>query len=139
MSADRNTQVVKDAYSAFLRGDVDGILNALTDDVEWEGVKGTEGTLPQAGLRRGKAEVARFFQEVATTTEFERFEPQEFVAQGDTVVAIGVYSGVAKANGQRARSDWAMVFNMRDGKVARFREFCDSAALVRAYGGVLVS
>jgi ketosteroid isomerase-like protein len=137
MSADRNTQVVKDAYAAFLRGDVAGILNLLTDDVEWEGVKGTEGTLPQAGLRRGKAGVARFFQEVDTTTQFDRFEPQEFVAQGDTVVAVGVYSGIAKANGQRAGSDWVMVFNMRDGKVARFREFCDSAALVRAYGGVL--
>jgi ketosteroid isomerase-like protein len=139
MSADRNTQVVKDAYAAFLRGDVAGVLNLLTDDVEWEGVKGTEGTLPQAGLRRGKADVARFFQEVDATTQFDRFEPQEFVAQGDSVVAIGVYSGTAKANGQHASSDWVMVFNMRDGKVARFREFCDSAALVRAYGGVLVA
>jgi uncharacterized protein len=139
MSADRNIPVVKDAYAAFLRGDVAAILESLTDDIEWEGVKGTEGTLPQAGLRRGKAEVARFFQEVDSTTQFERFEPREFVAQGDTVVAIGMYIGIAKANGQRATSDWVMVFNMRDGKVARFREFCDSAAMVRAYGGVLVS
>jgi len=137
MSAERNIQVVKDAYAAFLRGDIAAILAALTDDIEWEGVKGTEGTLPQAGVRRGKGEVARFFQEVDSTTKFERFEPQEFIAQGDTVVAVGMYSGIAKANGQRATSDWAMVFNMRDGKVARFREFCDSAALVRAYGGVL--
>ena len=139
MSADRNTQVVKDAYAAFLRGDIAAILDALTDDIEWEGVKGTEGTLPQAGPRRGKAEVARFFQEVDSTTRFDRFEPQEYIAQGDTVVAVGMYSGIAKANGQRATSDWTMVFNMRDGKIARFREFCDSAALVRAYGGVLVS
>ena len=139
MSADRNTQVVKDAYAAFLRGDVAAILNVLTDDVEWEGVKGTEGTLPQAGLRRGKAEVARFFQEVDSSTQFERFEPQEYIAQGESVAVVGTYSGIAKTNGQRSSSDWVMVFTMRDGKVARFREFCDSAALVRAYGGVLVS
>ena len=138
MSADRNIQVVKDAYAAFLRGDIPALQDLLTDDVEWDGVKGTEGTLPQAGLRRGKAEVVRFFQEVDSTTQFDRFEPQDFVAQGDTVVAIGMYSGIAKANGQRVTSDWVHVFNMRDGKVARFREFCDSAALVRAYGGVLV-
>jgi uncharacterized protein len=139
MAADRNIQVVKDAYAAFLRGDIAAVLDALTDDIEWDGVKGTDGTLPQAGLRRGKAEVARFFQEVDATTQFERFEPREFVAEGDAVVAIGTYTGMSKASGQRATSDWVMVFNFRDGKVARFREFCDSAALVRAYGGVLVS
>jgi len=108
MSADRNTQVVKDAYAAFLRGDIATVLNALTDDVEWDGVKGTEGTLPQAGLRRGKAEVARFFQQVDSTTQFERFEPQEYIAQGaqgESVAVVGTYTGIVKANGQRTTSD----------------------------------
>jgi len=31
-------------------------------------------------------------------------------------------------------SDWVMVFTMRDGQVARFREWTDSAQLVKAYG-----
>ena len=138
MSADRNTQVVKDAYAGFLRGDIAAVLDSLTDDVQWEGVKGTEGAVPQGGLRRGKAEVATFFEQVNSTFAFDRFEPQEYVAQGDTVVAIGRYSGTVKGSGTHTASDWTMVFTFRDGKIARFREFCDSAAIVRAYAGVLV-
>jgi ketosteroid isomerase-like protein len=138
MSVERNIQLVKDAYAAFVRGDIATIVDSLTDDVEWEGVKGTEGVLPHAGVRRGKAEVAKFFQQVGSTLAFDRFEPQEYVAQADTVVAIGRYSGTMKTSGRVAAGDWVMVFNLRDGKVARFREFTDSAALVRAHQGAAV-
>jgi ketosteroid isomerase-like protein len=133
MSAEQNTQVVKDAYAAFLRGDIAAILASVADDVEWEGVKGAEGVVPQAGVRHGKAAVAQFFQQVDETITFETFEPREYVADGDTVVAIGRYSGKAKPTGRGLAGDFAMVFTVRDGKVARFREFTDSAMLVRAF------
>lgn len=134
MSEARNTQVVKDAYAAFGRGDVKTILSLLSDDVEWEGVKGAEGAVPHAGVRRGKAAVGEFFGQVADEIAFERFEPREFVAQGDAVVAIGRYRGTVKATGASFESDWVMVFDFTGGKVSRFREFCDSAAIVRSYG-----
>jgi ketosteroid isomerase-like protein len=133
MSAERNTQVVKDAYAAFVRGDVAAILASVADDVEWEGVKGAEGVVPQAGVRHGRAAVAQFFQQVNDTIAFETFEPREYVAQDDVVVAIGRYSGKAKPTGRAVGGDFVMVFTIRDGKVARFREFTDSAMLVRAF------
>jgi ketosteroid isomerase-like protein len=134
MSEAQNTQAVKDAYAAFGRGDVDGILALLDDSIEWEGVKGAEGVAPQAGLRRGKPAVAEFFQQVGSTLDFHSFEPKEFIAQGDAVVAIGSYSTTVKATKRGSTGDWTMVFNFRNGKVVRFREFTDSAAVVRAYG-----
>ena len=136
MSAERNTQVVKDAYAAFVRGDVAAILDVVADDVEWEGVKGAEGVVPQAGVRQGRAAVAQFFQQVNETIAFETFEPGEYVAQGDLVVAIGRYSGKARPTGRALGGDFAMVFSIRDGKIARFREFTDSAMLVRAFGAM---
>jgi uncharacterized protein len=138
MSASQNTQMVKDAYAAFLRGDVNAILDMLADDVEWEGVKGAEGVVPQAGLRRGRPAIAEFFSQVGATITFETFEPREYVAQGDDVVAIGHYTGNAIPTGAAMASDWVMVFNFRDGKIARFREFTDSAQLARAFAGVAV-
>ena len=138
MSESQNTQTVKDAYAAFLRGDVNAILDMLADEVEWEGVKGGEGVVPQAGLRRGKPAIAQFFSQVGANIAFDTFEPREFVAQGDHVVAIGSYSGKAIPTGGTMASDWVMVFNFRDGKIARFREFTDSAQLVRAFAGVTV-
>ena len=134
MSEAQNTQSVKDAYAAFGRGDVGAILALVDEGVEWEGVKGAEGVAPQAGLRRGKVAVGDFFQQVGSTLDFHAFEPKEFVAQGDRVVAIGSYSATVKATQRLTGSDWVMIFDFRNGKVVRFREFTDSAAVVRAYG-----
>ena len=130
-----NTQLIKDAYAAFQRGDIAAILSSCDENVEWQGVIGTEGVLPQSGLRRGHAQVAEFFKQVAETTDFVSFEPKEFVAQGDKVVALGSYSAKMKPSGQNYSSDWVMLFTVRNGKVTAFREFSDSAQLVRAYKG----
>jgi len=134
MSEAQNTQVVKDAYAAFARGDVNGILAQVDDNVDWEAVKGTEGVMPTAGVRRGRKAVGEFFSQVASSIAFDAFEPREFVAQGDSVVAIGQYKGKSKETGRPFSSDWVMVFTLTNGKITRFREFADSAALVRAFG-----
>ena len=139
MAEAANTQLIKEAYAAFQRGDIAAILNSCDDNVEWQGVIGTEGVLPQSGLRRGKAQVGEFFKQVADTTDFKSFEPKEFIAQGDKVVVLGSYAANMKPSGQRYASDWVMVFTVRNGKVTGFREFSDSAQLVRAYKGVAAS
>ena len=133
MSEARNTQIVKDAYAAFLRGDIAAILAMVDDAVQWQGVIGTEGVLPQAGLRQGRDAVAEFFSQVDATVGFDEFAPSEFIAQGDQVAVVGSYRGRAKTTGQRFETVWVMVFTIRDGKIARFREFTDSAQLVRAF------
>lgn len=139
MAEAENTQLVKDAYAAFQRGDINAILAVLDDNVEWQGVTGTEGVLPQAGLRRGRSAVAEFFSQVASTTDFERFEPREFVAQGDKVVVLGRYAGKAKPSGGRFDTEWVMVFRIAGGRIANFREFTDSAQLVKAFGSPVVT
>jgi ketosteroid isomerase-like protein len=133
MSEARNTQIVKDAYAAFLRGDIAAILAMVDDAVQWQGVIGTEGVLPQAGLRQGRDAVAEFFSQVDATVGFDEFAPGEFIAQGDQVAVVGSYRGRAKTTGERFETVWVMVFTIRDGKIARFREFTDSAQLVRVF------
>jgi hypothetical protein len=133
MSAAQNTQIVKDAYAAFQRGDIAGVLASLDDGIEWQGVIGTEGVLPQAGLRKGKAAVGEFFKLVDQTTEFKTFEPREFIAEGDQVAVVGRYAARIKKTGKDIDSGWAMIFTLRNGKVLRFREYVDSAQLVKAF------
>ena len=48
-------------------------------------------------------------------------------------MAIGHYRAVSKATGKRFDSDFAMVFTLRNGKVATFREFTDSAGIDAAF------
>jgi len=133
MSEAQNTKVVQDAYAAFGRGDIPTLLGCMTDDVQWQPVIGTARHVPFSGARTGKAAVAEFFKQVSETEDFEQFEPREFVAQRDMVVAIGHYRARANATGRTFDSAFAMVFTLRDGKVAAFREFTDSAAINAAF------
>jgi ketosteroid isomerase-like protein len=128
----QNTKVVQDAFAAFSRGDVPGILATLTDDVAWIPVYGAGPDVPTAGERLGKASVGEFFARVATHLHFSTFEPREFIASGDKVVALGHYTATTPLGGT-VDSDFAMVFTLRNGQVAAFQEFCDSAALNAAF------
>jgi ketosteroid isomerase-like protein len=133
MNEAQNTQVVKDAYAAFGRGDISALLGCMADGIQWLPVIGTASHVPFSGERRGKAEVAEFFQQVADAEDFQQFEPREFVAQADKVVAIGHYRAVSKPAGKSFESDFVMVFTLRDGKVVRFQEFTDSASINAAF------
>ena len=128
-----NTKVVQDAYAAFGRADIATLFGLMADDVDWQPVIGAARQVPFSGKRAGKAAVGEFFRLVAESEEFQQFDPREFIAQGDTVVAIGHYRAVTKATGKGFDSDFAMVFTLREGKIVRFREFTDSAAINAAF------
>ena len=51
MSEQDNVDVVRQLYSDFGEGNVDGILNVLTEDVEWK--EPHAGKSPLAGTWRG--------------------------------------------------------------------------------------
>jgi ketosteroid isomerase-like protein len=133
MNESANTKVVQDAYAAFGRGDITTLLSYMSDDVVWQPVIGTAPFVPFSEPRQGKAAVENFFRQVAAAEDFSQFEPREFVAQGNTVVAIGHYRAVAKTTTRSFESDFVMVFTLEGGKVTRFREFTDSAAVNAAF------
>jgi ketosteroid isomerase-like protein len=128
MSEQANVRLVQEAYAAFNRGDIQAVLNSLSDNVEWI----APGVEPVAGTYRGKDGVAQFFQKVKETVEFSAFEPREYVAQGDRVVALGNYKATAHATGKPYQCDWVMSFTLRDGKVTKFQEFTDTAVIAAA-------
>ena len=132
MQETQNTKVVQDAYAAFGRGDIPAVIANLADDIVWNGVYGAGSHVPTSGERRGKAAVEEFFGQVAANVNFSKFEPKEFVASGDKVVALGHYTATTPTN-RTFDSDFAMVFTFRDGKVTHFQEFSDSAGINAAY------
>jgi ketosteroid isomerase-like protein len=131
MSTQENLQVVKDGYAAFSRGDIPGLLALMAEDVEWQ-IPGAG--LPLAGTYRGRDGVANFFQKLAADTEILDFQPREFVADGDRVLVVGWERAKVKATNRTVEVDWIMSFTVRNGKVAKFREYTDTKALADAYG-----
>ena len=126
-----NVEVVQETYEAVGRGDIPALLDVLTDDVEWT-FQGPS-VIPFAGTRRGREGVAEFFSLVGRNLEFERFEPREFVAQGDTVVVLGFERSRIKPTGRTFEQEWAHLYKLRDGKVAEFLALEDTAAHAVAF------
>jgi uncharacterized protein len=131
MNEQENTRVVKQAYDRFKSGDIPGLMNLFSDDIEW--ILDRSEYVPFTGTRHGKSEVGQFFSSLGESQHPLQFEPQEFIAQGDKVVALGHYTWTVKQTDRIFESDWAEVFTVHDGKITRFREYADTAAAERAY------
>jgi uncharacterized protein len=132
MTETQNTKVIQDAYAAFARGDVTALLGTFDDKIIWKPVQGAADYVPQHGDRHGKAAVREFFELLPQTLTFQQFEPREYVAQGDKVVALGHYRATTPGGGM-FDSDFVMVFTLRNGKITSFQEFSDSAQINAAY------
>ncbi|MBI2264594.1 MAG: nuclear transport factor 2 family protein [Armatimonadetes bacterium] len=126
----RNTHIIQSLYAAFERGDVQAVLDGLSENVEW--VVPGPAEIASAGTRYGRRQVAEFFQILDRELQFEQFEPKEYVAQGDRVVALGYIRARAKSTNRIAEYDWAMAFTLREGKVAIYHGYYDTAALLAA-------
>ena len=48
MAEQENVRIVQEAYASFQRGDIQAVLNSLTDDVEWT-TPGPPDIIPMAG------------------------------------------------------------------------------------------
>lgn len=119
-----NVDVVQETYEAVSRGDIPALLELLTDDVEWT-LQGPS-VIPFAGNRRGREGVAEFFSLVGETLEFEQFELREFVV-------LGFERSLVKPTGRMFEQEWARVYALKDGKVAKFLALEDTAAHVVAF------
>ena len=128
-----NVALVKSVYESFGRGDVPTILAAAAADIDWKSI-GPGNELPTFLPRRGIDEVATFFGLVAEAYDFEDFTPQAFYGVEDKVFVPGHYRMTVKKTGRVIDCDWVVIYTIRDGKVAGFREHTDTAQFVRAFG-----
>jgi uncharacterized protein len=131
MSEQENTGLVQRDYSHFQSGDIPALLDSLSEDVEWVTTE-LEG-VPVGGTWRGPEQVGQFFQTLGDTQEVRQLELREFVAQGDKVVTLGHYAWHVKSTGREWESDFVHVLTVRDGKVTRYQEYTDTAALGDAF------
>ncbi len=132
MSDQENLQTIHDVYAAFGRGDVPAVLDILADDVQWF-LPGPVDLVPYAGSRTGPEQVAEYFREFGEAVEMTQFEPQDFFAQADKVVVLGHYEARVKKTGKVIKTDWVHAFVLRDGKIASFHGYEDSAAVAAAF------
>ena len=116
------SDVVRQAYDAFGRGDIPAVLELIADDADWTVAE----VLVQGGSWRGRDGVGQFFQGLGEKYEELTVDVHDLVDGGDHVVGVGVGRGTRRGGGP-AEYGFAHVFTVRDGKVTRFREYADRA------------
>jgi ketosteroid isomerase-like protein len=129
MSIEKNIQIVKDFFAAIGEGDRDRLQALVAEDIEW--IVPGEGW-PLAGTHRGHAGVADVQRKASEQLETTYPKPPEFIAQGDRVMVVGLATGTIKATGKSFKDEWVFDMTVRDGKVARLKEYIDTQALARA-------
>jgi ketosteroid isomerase-like protein len=121
--SDQNVEWVKGIYDAFSQGDIPIVLGAFADDVEWFEAEG----MPYGGLyRSGEAVLQNVFGPIAADLEGFAVTPEEYIGSGEAVAAIVRYTGTGKATGKTLDMPAVHVWELRDGKLARFRQFIDT-------------
>jgi uncharacterized protein len=129
MSIEKNVQVVKDFFAAIGSGDKQQVLALVAEDIEWI-VPGEDW--PLAGTHRGHAGLSDVLQRASEEVEMTYPKPPEFMAQGDRVFVVGLATGKIKATNKPFKDDWVFDITVRNGKLAKIREYIDTQALARA-------
>ncbi|TPG05865.1 nuclear transport factor 2 family protein [Rhodanobacter glycinis] len=129
MNTEKNVQTVKDFFTAIGRGDREGLLALVAEDIEWI-IPGEDW--PLAGTRHGHAGVADLLKTQSETMDTSLTEPREFVAQGDRVLVVGFARGKIKATNKPFEDHWIFAITVRDGRLTSIREYIDTQALARA-------
>ena len=126
MAADDNIRTIRSVYEAFGRADVGAILDALTDDVDW--ATDTSSTAaPWYKVRRGKSEVAGFFEAFGATVEVHELTPLTLAGNEDSVLAVVRLRGRVRSTDRSVDMNLHHYFVFDDGKIRYYRGSEDTA------------
>jgi uncharacterized protein len=117
-SETNNVGLIRSAYAAFARGDVQAVLAAFAEDILWH----IPGRGPLSRDYRGHAEVLRFFQHFMELSKGTfRIELDEVFAKGDRVVVLCTEAA------RRGTKEWSSpqvhVWTVRNGRAVVFWQF----------------
>jgi ketosteroid isomerase-like protein len=130
--SEENVKAVRDAAAAFNRGDLDTWSEFWTDDIDYRAI---EGAIDDRGPMHGKAAVRAYVQDWLDNFDNFRSEAVELLDAGeDTVIAVVRNSGLAKLSGIETDLTYAALYTIRDGKIARGREYWTRDEALEAAG-----
>jgi uncharacterized protein len=118
-----NKDIVEGVYASFAKGDVPAVLGAMADDIQWAEADG----FPLAGTYVGpQAVLEGVFMRLGEVGDEWTVVPDQFVGDGDTVVALGSYTWKHKESGAPAAVKMAHVWTIENGKLATFQQHVDT-------------
>jgi ketosteroid isomerase-like protein len=118
MAAKENAELIRRGYEAFNKGDMETLTELFDESASWH----TPGRSSIAGDYQGRdAAFTQFGRYGGDTGGTFRAELRYVLADDDGHV-VGIHHNSAQRNGKQLDVDCALVFQIRDGRVAEGRE-----------------
>jgi ketosteroid isomerase-like protein len=128
-----NVALIRGIYDGFAAGDLAAVLGAMSPDIVWneaENFPYADGN-PYVGPQ---AVAEGVFARCIGEWDGFGVDVDEILDAGDTIVALGRYSGSCKATGRPMNPQLAHVWRVADGKAIGFQQYVDTLQVARATG-----
>ena len=127
MTLSGNAQLVADVFAELAKGNGAAFWDACHDDVVWR----TIGTGSWSGEFAGKQTIIdEIFRPLGRALAERATIPTRLIDGGDVVVLQARGRNLTR-DGRRYDNDYAFVITFRDGKIARYEEYCDTELIAR--------
>jgi uncharacterized protein len=124
--------IVRSSYEAFARGDLDGALAMMDEEIVWHQAQG----LPHGGVYHGLAAVRAAVFDPLDEEWWDEFDatPAEILTSDDHAVVLGRYTGRAKGTGRALDVPFAHVWRFCGARAVEFHQFVDTHGWRQALG-----
>ena len=130
--SEENVEIVRSGYEPFARGDIEGVLEIMDPEVDWDPAL---GPLLGVGPVRGKEALRRFLTE-DIPAGFDDFEsrPLSIEDLGDSVLVHTHFLGRGRASGVPVSLEAFSLITLRDGRTVSYRDYETKEAALKAAG-----
>ena len=124
-----NLDVIKSLYESIANKDWQHFKELSDPKLEWIQNEG----FPKGRHSIGAEEVLKnVFDVFEQDWETWSFDIKEYLDAGDNIIVLGAYQGRHKKTGKKFTAAAAHVFDLKDGRVRRFRQYTDTAQIWKA-------
>lgn len=131
-----NKEILKQAYQKWhdsKGGSVEHWLDMMTDDIDFNSLAQGSSGLEFACQRISKENMRGYFEGLLGTFEMIHYTVNQYIGEGNTVVAIGHTSWKNKATGKVFDTPKVDVVTFKDGKICGFYEYYDTAMILKTH------
>ena len=129
-----NVRLVQDVYSAFGRGDIQAVLGAFDPAIEWRQAEGNPYQPSGEAWIGPNAVLENLFMRLGAEWDGFLVHPEQFHDASGTVVVEARYTGTFKPTGKALEAQVCHVWKVRNGKIASFQQYVDTAQLQAVMG-----
>ena len=127
----QNVEIIREFLEAFNRRDNAACLEAIDPDVEWH----PPPDIPGAAVANDRDALIASWRDWLGAWEEYRFVPDEIVeGRGNAVLVFGESQREARTAPLRCARRATVVYELRDGRIVRFKAYLDPAEALQAAG-----